>query len=672
MKKIILLMALICQITVVAQDYRFGKVSKEEIEEKFYPQDSTADAAYLYRERNSYYILNSNQDGFDIITDVFLRIKIYNKKGFDKATQIIPYYHPEIGEDEKISSLKAYTFNLQKNKIEKDKLQNNDVFQEEISKFWYQKKITMPNVKEGSVIDIKYTLSSPYYYKIDDLDFQFDVPVKKIIYNVSIPEFYIFKLLTKGYFPITPKSSRNSSSITITSRERSGARISSTAFSSDKLEFDVQNYLFESENIPALKDNEPFVSNINNYRGGVKFELSSTNFSKIGGLSKYYSNTWEDVSKQIYKSEGFGNELDKTNYYKDDLETLLVGVSNNAEKIAKIFTFVKTKIKWNSYFGKTSDIGLKKAYKDGAGNAADINLMLTSMLRYAGLNADPVLVSTRSNGVPIYPTLDGFNYVIASVEMANGGILLLDATEIYSTPNILPVRVLNWNGRRVTKDGNSSWVKLTSSRHAVEENMMMVKVSDDLMVEGFIRTKFENLNALDFRKNYNHIKEEELIKNYEENNNLETEEFKISNQEDIYKDIVRNVKFSSEDLIEKIGNKLYIEPNLFLTKRENPFKLDERKFPIDFVSAWKNENKITIQIPKGYAVESLPESLAIALPDNLGVFKYQVTHNGNKIKTISSLEFNMSIIPPQYYSFLKDFYGKIVDKQTEKIVLIKS
>lgn len=672
-KKIIILLVLIAQITTVtAQDYRFGKVSKEELEETFYPIDSTVNTAYLFRERNTYYTLNANQDGFDIITDVFLRIKIYNKKGFDKATQIIPYYHPEIGEDEKISSLKAYTFNLRKDKIDKDKLKNSDVFQEEVSKYWYQKKITMPNVKEGCVIDLKYTLSSPYYYKIDDLDFQFDVPVKKISYNVTIPEFYVFKLLTKGYFPIAPKSSRSSSSITINSKERTGVLISNTSFSSDKLEFDVQKYLFESENIPPLKDNEPFVSNISNYRGGVKFELSSTNFSKIGGLSKYYSSTWEDVSKQIYKSNGFGDELDKTNYYKDDLETLLVGVSNNVEKIAKIFAFVKTKVKWNGYFGKTSDIGLKKAYKDGVGNAADINLMLTSILRFAGLNSDPVLVSTRSNGVPIYPTLDGFNYVISSVEMANGAILLLDATEIYTIPNILPERVLNWNGRRVKKDGNSSWVKLTSAKHATEENMMMVKISDDLMVDGLVRTKFENLNALTFRKNYNHIKEEELIKNYEENNNLETEEFKISNQEDIYKDIVRNVKFSSEDLVEKIGNKLYIEPNLFLTKRENPFKLEERKFPVDFATAWKNENKITIQIPDGYAIESIPEPLSIALPDNLGVFKYQVIQSGNKIKTISSLEFSTSIIPPQYYSFLKDFYGKIVDKESEKIVLIKS
>ncbi|MGY8908892.1 MAG: hypothetical protein ACKVIG_03390, partial [Flavobacteriales bacterium] len=148
--------------------------------------------------------------------------------------------------------------------------------------------------------------------------------------------------------------------------------------------------------------------------------------------------------------------------------------------------------------------------------------------------------------------------------------------------------------------------------------------------------------------------------------------FKILNQEDIYKDIVRNVKFSSEDLIEQIGNKLYIEPNLFLTKRENPFKLAERKYPVDFATAWRDVNRVSIEIPEGYTVEKLPESLAIALPNNLGVFKYQVYQNGNKVKSLSILEFNSAMIPSEYYAYLKDFYSKLVKKQTEKIVLIKS
>jgi hypothetical protein len=273
--------------------------------------------------------------------------------------------------------------------------------------------------------------------------------------------------------------------------------------------------------------------------------------------------------------------------------------------------------------------------------------------------------------VSLFPTLEGFNYVIAMVESASGNYVLLDATEVYSVPNILPVRALNWNGRKVTKDGNSSWIKLTSSEHALEENTVMVKITDDMTVEGLIRTKYDNLNALHYRNTNNHIKEENLIPKLEEKYKFEIEDYKVVNKKILGKPVFRSAKFISEDLIEEINGKLYIEPVLFLTTYKNPFKLEEREFPIDFVSPWKDVNRVSIEIPEGYKIEVLPEPLAISLPDNLGVFKYQVLQKGGKISTISILKFNNAIILPQYYAHLKDFYRQMVQKQSEKIVLVK-
>ena len=652
-KKIIVLFILIAQIaTVSAQNYKFGKVSKEELEEKFHPLDSTADASYLYKYRRSYFNYSDTQ-GFQLITEIHQRIKIYTKEGFEYATKSITYYNPDSGERESVNSIKGYTFYLKNGKVEKEKLSKDGIFQEKINEYNSRKKITMSKITEGCVLELKYTIVSPYPTSIEDVEFQKSIPIKKLKSQIEFPEYYTFKTIAKGYYSVPMINTSK------------GSKIGNTNFR-------TEIFNFEDENIPALKNNEAYVANINNYRGGVKFELAQTNFISIGGDFKNYSNSWETVSKQIFKSTSFGSELDKSSYYKDDLEKILANNTTDQDKIGAIFEFVKSQVKWNGFYGKYAEKGVRAAYKENTGNVADINLMLTSMLRSAGLEANPVLVSSRGNGVPLFPTLNGFDYVISIVQFPDNSYVLLDATELYSLPNVLPVRALNWDGRIVTKDGTSSWVKLSSTKHAIEDNMMMVKISDDLIVEGLIRTKYENLNALNFRKNYNHIKEEELIKDYEENNNIETEEFKILNQEDIYKDIVRNVKFSSEDLIEQIGNKLYIEPNLFLTKRENPFKLAERKYPVDFATAWRDVNRVSIEIPEGYTVEKLPESLAIALPNNLGVFKYQVYQNGNKVKSLSILEFNSAMIPSEYYAYLKDFYSKLVKKQTEKIVLIKS
>ena len=341
------------------------------------------------------------------------------------------------------------------------------------------------------------------------------------------------------------------------------------------------------------------------------------------------------------------------------------------EKVGTIFQFVKSKVKWNEFTGKYTDKGVKKAYKEGVGNVADINLMLTSMFRYAGLNASPVLVSTRSNGIPLFPTLSGFNHVITMVEFADGTYALLDATEPYSLPNILPIRAMNWNGRKVSKNGVSSWVKLTSSMLATEDAHLSVKISKDMEMEGLLRIKYGNLNALNYRRRNNHLKDEIVQTRLEEQYQIEIDNFKIVNQYKITKPISLIAKFRSEDFIEEINDKLYIYPLLFFARKKNPFKLEDRKFPVDFATPSELNHSVSIEIPEGYKVSSLPAAMAIGLPNNLGVFKYQIHQVGSKINVRSILQFYQALISAKNYQVLKLFYGDLVKKQSEKMILVK-
>lgn len=669
LKKISLLMFVLVQTTVFSQDYKFGKVSKEELEEKFHPLDSTAEAAYLYRYRRTYFDYN-DKNGFEIITEIQERIKIYTPEGYKNASKIISYYNPETGDKQTVSGINAYTFNLIDGKVTKDKLAKNDIFNEEKNKFWSLQKFTMPNVKVGSVIDLEYQIRSPYL-NISDVQFQFDIPVKKLEYKITIPEYYVFNMKMKGYYFVNPKETNGKSFLTINSKSRTGWYVINTSFVNTKIDFRTNVKEFSDENIPALKDNEPFVANMDNYRGGITFELTSTNFMAVGGEFKSYASTWEQVSKQIFETTSFGSELEKSGYYTDDLNKILETAKSDIEKVGAIFHFVKTKMKWNGLYSKYTDNGVRKAYKENVGNVADINLILIAMLREAGLNANPVLISSRGNGIPLFPTIEGFDYVIALVQFPDNSYVLMDATEPYSSPNILPGRTLNWQGRIIRKDGSSSWIPLTASKHALEENILIVKMTDDMAIEGLFRTKYDNLNALVKRRNENHLKEENLKTKLEEKYKIEIEDFKIGNKQETDKALIRTVKFFCEDLVEEINGKLYVEPLLFLTVRNNPFKLEERKYPVDFVTSWKDVHRVAIEIPEGYSVEKLPEPLAIALPENIGVFKYQVTQKANKISTIAILEFNSPLISPNNYPFLKDFYSKLVLKETEKIVLVK-
>lgn len=669
MKNSLLIFSLLFVLNLKAQEVKFGKVSKKELEEKFHPIDSTADAAYLLKKRRTYFNYDSNE-GFQVVTNYHERIKIYSKNGLNYATKKIKFYNPDSGDQEKISSLKAYTFNLENNKIEKLKIAKKNIFDEKLNKYRSQKKITFPNIKEGSVIDIKYTLTSPYW-NIKTLNFQYGIPVKKLNYKVEIPEYFTFNKVSKGYYSVPLKESKKRAFLNISSKTRSGYRVVKTSFNNTKIDFTNFISEFSTTNIPAVKENEPYSGNINNYRGGIEFELSGTNFLKTGGGIKNYTTTWGDVCKTIYKSSSFGNELNKSNYYKEDLKSILTSAKNDYEKILLTFQFVKSKIKWDGYYAKYTDKGVKRAFKEGVGNSAEINLALTSMLRNAGLNANPLLVSTRNNGIPLFPTLDGYNYIISKVNFSDGKYILLDATEKYSMPNVLPYRALNWYGREVLKDGSSTKVNLIPSVHTKENNILHVKIDKSGEIIGMHRKSLTGHSAMFYRQKNNVKKEEEVINSIENKYNIEIEEFKVLNKENLSKSIMQNLKFSSEDFIEEINNKLYFSPLFFLATKENPFKSKERNFPIDFSMPWQDQFSISITIPEGYIVESYPEELAIGLPDNLGVFKYKALVKDNKIKLSSAVKFNSSIITPQYYKTVKNFYNQLIKKQTEKIVLAK-
>lgn len=665
MKKLLLILVVCFSVNSYAQNYKFGKVSKEELEEKMHPLDSTADAAILYTKRRTYYDFNKN-DGFKIVNQIHVRIKIYNKEGFEKATQKIRYYKPKSGSKEKVGSLSAVTYNLEKGKVKKTKTSKKDIFDVQISKYTSEKKITFPNIKVGSVIELEYRLTSPYERSIDPLKFQYDIPVKKMECSIEIPEYYNFKQQSKGYYGVASENSTGKRSVTWTVAPDRNDFNRSREFENRKVDFDVKIQKYVAENIPALKDNEAFVNNIDNYRGGVQYEINFVKFPNSN--PKFYATSWDDVAKSIYKQ--LSSELQKTSYYKKDLTGFLQGVTDDSKKIVQIFRFVKDRVKWNGYFGKYPDKPLKKAYKEGTGNSASINLMMISMLNEAGLDANPVLVSTKSNGIPIFPTRDGFNYVICAVNMGDG-FVLLDASERYSLPNMLPPRTLNFKGRLIEKNGNSRWLNLTLSNKSIEDNFISVKITDDGLVEGMMRNKFQNLGALKYRNKYNRVKEDQLIENLESEYNIEIENYKVANKFDLGKAVTRTIKFSSEDLIEEINGKMYIKPVLFNGYTTNPFKLKERKFPVEFAAPWKEKNSVTIQIPEGYTIESVPEAKALGLPDNLGLFKYQVILQGSKIKVISLLEFNTSVISANYYETLKGFFKEFVDKQSEKIVLVK-
>jgi hypothetical protein len=661
--------ALFCY-NVDAQEFKLGKVSIAELEQKVHPKDSAAVAAILFKKGETSFVFSENE-GFIVVSEVSMRIKIYKKDGYNWANKAVRFVSGSSNIKEKVIFSDAVTYNLVAGKIEKTKLNSEGEFVEKINKYWSKKKIALPNVKEGSVLEFKYIISTNNIGVLREFDFQTSIPINYVEYKTYVPEYFVYNTKLKGF--ISPKTFVENSmqSFTINSKERVGGAMGTTtrtSFSQDRIEYKETKTTYTINNIPAIKE-EAFVNNIDNYAMSLAQELSMTQYPNEP--IKPYSTDWNAVAKTIYEYDDFGPELNKTGYFEEDLKAVIAGLSSQDEIITAILNYVKATVKWNENYGYSCDEGVKKAYKDKVGNVAEINLMLTAMLRNAGLKANPVLVSTRSNGISIFPNRTAYNYVIAAVETPQG-LILLDATSKYSNPNVLPFRDLNWFGRLIRKDGSSEEVDLMPKIASTDSVTMLYAIDAIGKITGKLRRQRSDHNAMMFRSEIANTKDEEYLEKLEnENKKIEIGDYSKTNEKEVSLPIMETFSFIGTNLCEIIGEKIYINPLLFFTKEHSPFKQETREYPIDYGFPFIEKYNIGIDIPEGYMLESLPKSTQLNMEDNIGGFKFVVNSSGNKIQLSITNQINTPIISPEYYPMIKDYYQGLIAKETEKIVLKK-
>ena len=153
------------------------KKTKSEIDEK-------APAETLYRSIH-YHIDNSTGN---YIKKVKYRVKIYDKdKAEDWMNLEISLYDNNQGSRETLNSIKAYVYNLEDGKIAETKVDKSSKFKSKESKYYTINKFAFPNIKNGSVIEFQYEITSPFSYEIPLTYIETDTPSEYTEYVFESP-----------------------------------------------------------------------------------------------------------------------------------------------------------------------------------------------------------------------------------------------------------------------------------------------------------------------------------------------------------------------------------------------------------------------------------------------------------------------------------------------------
>ncbi|MFB0903733.1 MAG: transglutaminase-like domain-containing protein, partial [Nonlabens sp.] len=273
---------------------------------------------------------------------------------------------------------------------------------------------------------------------------------------------------------------------------------------------------FTQQHIPSLLP-EFLSGNLNKYRAKMIINIASFNDVQTGKVRKEFGTTWEAVAKTIYDSDKFGDEVKRSRFFRKDLEDLTQSLTTPKEKVTAILDFLKLKVKWDGKYGVFTKDGIKEAYKKGSGNVSEVNLLLVSMLREAEIEANPVLVSSVDNETPIFPTREGFNYIVVQVSYGDEKVLV-DATEKFAGLNLLPIRAANWKGRLIKKDGSSEWIRLTDNQKSEDIVFLNIKLDSESEATGSGQKRHTNYRALNSRNTNMNSTEDELEKHIQNDN----------------------------------------------------------------------------------------------------------------------------------------------------------
>ena len=644
---------LLAGLNVAAQqpvNTKFGKPTKEEMEMTVYDADPNAEAVVLYRQTNVEYTVQTNSYLVDYIEK--WRIKVLKPNGARFAKVVVPYQtNMSVGNnirglrvsfmtipmnrvsgnssfqeqdgpmsdgvfgtdgDEMVEDIKATAFNLEGGKVVKTSLKKNDIIQKNIDDQNHLMEFTIPNVKEGTVIEYEYKIHSQLFWELRDWYAQCEIPVVYAKLDMNIPNFLIFNIEDHGIQRLTYTCTVGSMKYKVESDPLA-----------TPMTVNTNHYVYEGRDLIGIPKDD-YVWNIQDYCAGITAELKQY---RLRGMSQMdYAKTWEQIDEMILNSDDLGQHLNDHSPLANELkEAKIAEIANQQERVAAVFKLVKSKVKWNGKY-ELSPASTSETLKKGSGSNADINLLLIQSLHDAGLTAAPVLLRTRDLGQLPYnfPSIRKLSTFIVGVIVPTGGNMYLDASNKNGWLNMLPDVMLVERARLMQK-GKSQWVNLQKVSKAEKITTIEAQLSADGTLSG-----------------------KQTIRN----EGGETKETDYAKKGQATDGQISICPFPDHMIV-------------------NPFTAETRKMPVEFPALRSERIIINITLPEGYVVDGAPRNTTVTTADKGIEGRILTTASENRVQMSCQFSINNLSYSEKDYADLRQLFDMLSAYTSEQLIVKK-
>ena len=644
------LMALLCLVfsflhILSAQNapkITWGEFKVEELQMKNWAFDTSAPAAVLGEMGT---INMAEIDGYyGFYLNIHRRIKIFKKEAFHYANQTIQVRTKD--NRQFVKEIQAQTIAPNGMKYLVDK---KSIVYEKLNKNVTIIKFTFPNVTEGCILEYKYERQNKGgLFELQDWYFQEAIPIRFSVLNLELMSNYEYVYFFQG-----DKNLKSTKPI----YDKDNNRTSTS---------------FYVENLPALK-NEGFVTSIKNYLTYMRFQLAKV---YRGGIIEEVMPSWDKTLNDLLSEDQIGKKyLKKSNYNKASEAAKLAYSPNDSTRaiIQKLYDWVNKNIEWNKDYNIWGIDSPDDTWEKRKGDRGDINFLLLALLRDAGIEANPVLLSTREHGMHYinYPILDQFDHALVYVELPNNQTMLLDAGEPNLPMGLPSEQALNSQGWLMKKKGQR-WldIKPPVSSQTV---LAIFNMTEEGNFKGSISSSYKGYIGAQQRDIYkgDTTGKNKTIYLKTKNPDWQIQNLRCSNLDKANEALKEAVTLQIANVAQLNEDLMYVKPTLKSGWESNPFKMENRTYPVEMPYPNSYQYVLTLTIPEGYKVEELPKNLNLSLPPDDARFVYQISSDEKTIRLTMRIQINRTEYAAESYKFLKTFFAQISTKLEDMIVLKK-
>ncbi len=633
-----------------SQVHTFGDIPREHLEMQIYENDPTASAVVLFAIGES--DIDFRRGEFILKARVHERVKILTDEEQTFGNISILFWNNWSDFPQRIRNLKTASYSLDESgSFVTREIPREDYFEERVSSHISELGVSISNLKKGDIFEYSYEIYSETPWDLLDWFFQDTIPVMWSEYRIRIPDWLTLSSVTKGFHDYH-----------INTQESYTDYVSFDDFVT--LQVQGSEYRLVMKDLVAFEE-LPYMKTANDYLSQIRYQPVSIEFPDR--FYEEFAYTWTELITEMLQDDHFGKRLNGKWVGKEVTE-FVDNSDTDFDKLVEVYNHVSKAITWDGEYGLWSVKRPELVYEEGSGNGTSINLILVDFLRAAGLEAYPVIISTRLNGeiAREFPGFDQFNHTIAYVEV-DGGYHLLDATNENLPYNLLSPEVLNGEGLLIHPN-KELWIPLDNKMASNEVCSVNIQISER-GIKGTL-----NLSSKGYFAYNRRIKvDTSALKRSIKEEILKTTDNYLIDSVRIAKDVLDGsfgveVDFHIKENLD--SEVLYFNP-MVIGDWQNPFIKNERYFPVDYNFPFSENMVYSLTIPDGWIVDKLPEPITHRLPNNGGKFQRLIQVDGNTVIMNDILRIEKYRFMPGEYGELKSMYDRMMATIDASIIITR-